>query len=69
MDTLILLYMVTIVARFIMYICLSILIVNLYRNIEQFSPESKKVRLDELVEKFDGDEGRGRADTSLNDSS
>lgn len=28
---------------------------NLYRNIEQFSPESKKVTLDELVQKYESD--------------
>ena len=41
---------------FVLQVCLSTLAYNLYRNIEQFSPESKKVHLDELVQKYDCDE-------------
>ena len=39
-----------------MFICLSILIITLYFNIDQFSPESKTVKLEELVQKYEGNE-------------
>ena len=42
-DTLNVIFMVSIILRSTMNICLTILIVCLYRNIDQFNPESKKV--------------------------
>ena len=50
MNQLNLRYFICIISRFVMYICLLILFINIFKNIEQFSHEqNKKVNVDVLV--------------------
>lgn len=57
MDQLNLSFMICLIFRFIMLVCLTVLIVNLYINIDMFSPDSKKVNIEELIQKYDEGDG------------
>ena len=48
-------YLIYIIVRTILYVCLSILTYNLYLNIEKFTPDSKKVKIEEVLEKYEDD--------------
>ena len=49
-------YLISIICRFVMYVCLFILFINIYNNIDQFRHDNKKVRLESLVSSdYDGE--------------
>ena len=49
-------YLAYTIDRFVMFIFLSILLINLQKSIDQFIPESKTVQLNELVKKYQRDD-------------
>ena len=56
MNTLNNLYLANLIMRLLMYIFLSILLFNMYRSIDQFMPESKTVKIEELVQKYENND-------------
>ena len=51
------LYLTCTIDRVLMCSFLCILLVKMYKSIDQFSPDSKTVKLDELVRKYETDDG------------
>lgn len=60
-------YLICIICRFVMYVCLFILFINIYNNIDQFRLENKKVRLESLVSNDDYDGGENMMTSEAGD--
>ena len=49
------LYLVCLILRFFMLLTIAILLISLFRNIELISPENRKIKINELIQKYDED--------------